>query len=77
MQFRIWCRWGELPLGSTDEKSAIEEAVSYALRNCLFVVLMDEDRDEIAHIPPALQTDAVVAILFGSSPPGTETVALN
>ena len=46
MQFRIWCRWGELPLDSTDKEAAIEEAVSFALRNGKFVVLMDEDRNE-------------------------------
>jgi hypothetical protein len=77
MQFRIWCRWGELPLDSTDEEAAIEEALSFALRNGKFVVLMDENRNEIVHIPPAPQTDMVAALLFSDLSPEIGIVALN
>jgi hypothetical protein len=77
MHFRIWCRWGELPLDSTDEEAAIEEAVAYAMRNGKFVVLIDEDRNEVLQIAPALQTDMVTEILFGDAWPGLGSVTLN
>jgi hypothetical protein len=77
MQFRIWYRWGELPLDSTDEEAAIEEAVAYALRNGKLVVLMDEDRNEVLRIPPTLQTDMVAGLLFGKISPGLAMVGLN
>jgi hypothetical protein len=77
MQFRIWCRWGELLLDSTDEEAAIEEALSFALRNGTYVVLMDENRNEIVQIPPAPQTDMLAAILFSDLSPEIGTVALN
>ena len=77
MKFRIWCRWGELPLDSTDMEAAIEEAVSFAVRNGKSVVLMDEDRNDIVYIPPAPQTDMVLAFLFSDLSPETGIIDLN
>ena len=82
IKFRIWCRWGELPLDSTDEEAAIEEAVSFALSNGKFVVLMDEDmmdedRNDILHIPRAPQTHMIDALLFGDISPEIGLVARN
>lgn len=77
MHFRIWCRWGERPLDSTSIAAAIEEAASFAWRNGKSVVLMDQDRNDILYIPPALQTDMVAALLFGDPSPEIGNVALN
>jgi hypothetical protein len=65
----MWCRLGEMPFDATDEESALDEAVSYALRNGLFVVVMNEHGYPIAEIPPAPQTSMIVPLLFGGLSP--------
>jgi hypothetical protein len=65
----MWCRWGELPFEAPDEEAATEHAVSYALRNGLFAVLMNEHGYPIAEIPPAPQTSMIVPLLFSGMSP--------
>jgi hypothetical protein len=65
MRFRIWCRWGEAPLKTTDFNAAVEVAIAYAYRNGLYVVLLNQDREIVLEVPPALQTSMVVPLLFG------------
>jgi hypothetical protein len=77
MKFRMWCRWGELPLDAADEEAAIAEAVSFALRNGVFVVLMTEDGYPIVEIPPAPQSNMIIPLLFDGLSPESGYVGRN
>jgi hypothetical protein len=77
MRFRIWCRWGELPIDAANEYDAVCVATEFAVHIGMSVILMDEDRNEIALIPPAPQTDMIPAMLFNGVVPAPGLVARN
>jgi hypothetical protein len=68
----IWCRWGMMPLDALDLENAMHEALDYAERQGVFVLVLEagEGGREVAACPPTLQTDAVPFLIeFGLANP--------
>jgi hypothetical protein len=64
----MWCRWGTIPLRSLDVEDALHEALDYAEKHGLYVLVLEagEDGREVAACPPTLQSDAVPFLIeFG------------
>lgn len=69
MRFIMWCRWGAMRLDAIDPGPAVIEAMAYATRYGLAVTVTDGEFDDVAFIPPTVQSDLILPLLFGEIAP--------
>ena len=69
MQFIMWCRSGAMRLDATDPGPAVIEAMAYATKYRFSVTVTDGEFADIAFIPPTIQSDLILPLLFGEIVP--------
>jgi hypothetical protein len=69
MRFIMWCRWGAMPLEAAEVHAAILEAMAHAVKNGFSVTVTDGEFDDVATIPPTIQSDVILPLVFGEMVP--------